>query len=50
MAKTLSGRTVAFAVFFAVSVVRSLFGDRKPVAAICHAPWTLSEADVVRDH
>ena len=21
----------------------------KPVAAICHAPWTLVEADVVRD-
>ena len=21
----------------------------KPVAAICHAPWTLIEADVVRD-
>ena len=32
----------------AVSFVRSFFDDGKPVAAICHAPWTLVEADVVR--
>jgi protease I len=32
----------------AVSFVRSFFEDGKPVAAICHAPWLLVEADVVR--
>jgi len=32
----------------AVSFVRSFFDEGKPVAAICHAPWTLVEADVVR--
>jgi protease I len=32
----------------AVAFVRRFFEDRKPVAAICHAPWTLVEADVVR--
>ena len=32
----------------AVSFVRSFFDDGRPVAAICHAPWTLVEADVVR--
>jgi protease I len=32
----------------AVSLVRSFFDAGKPVAAICHAPWTLVEADVVR--
>jgi protease I len=32
----------------AVGFIRSFFDDRKPVAAICHAPWTLIEADVVR--
>jgi protease I len=33
----------------AVRFVRSFFEAGKPVAAICHAPWTLVEADVVRD-
>ena len=33
----------------AVSFVRDFVGSGKPVAAICHAPWTLAEADVVRD-
>jgi deglycase len=33
----------------AVSFARSFFEAGKPVAAICHAPWTLVEADVVRD-
>ena len=33
----------------AVDFVRSFFEAGKPVAAICHAPWTLIEADVVRD-
>jgi protease I len=32
----------------AVSFVRAFFDQDKPVAAICHAPWTLIEADVVR--
>jgi protease I len=32
----------------AVEFVRSFFEAGKPVAAICHAPWTLIEADVVR--
>jgi protease I len=33
----------------AVRFVRSFFEAGKPVAAICHGPWTLVEADVVRD-
>ena len=32
----------------AVEFVRSFFRAGKPVAAICHAPWMLVEADVVR--
>ncbi|QDT02063.1 Putative cysteine protease YraA [Rubripirellula lacrimiformis] len=32
----------------AVSFVRDFFQQHKPVAAICHGPWTLVEADVVR--
>jgi protease I len=32
----------------AVRFVKSFVDARKPVAAICHAPWTLVEADVVR--
>jgi protease I len=32
----------------AVRFVRSFFEAGKPVAAICHAPWALVEADVVR--
>ena len=32
----------------AVDFVRAFFEQGKPVAAICHAPWTLIEADVVR--
>ncbi|HEY8521095.1 MAG TPA: type 1 glutamine amidotransferase domain-containing protein [Gammaproteobacteria bacterium] len=32
----------------AVSFVRGFFEQGKPVAAICHGPWTLVEADVVR--
>ena len=31
----------------AVGFVRSFFEAHKPVSAICHAPWTLIEADVV---
>jgi protease I len=33
----------------AVSFVRDFVRSGKPVAAICHGPWTLVEADVVRD-
>lgn len=31
----------------AVGFVRSFFEQHKPVAAICHGPWTLVEADVL---
>ncbi len=31
-----------------VSFVRGFFQQGKPVAAICHGPWVLVEADVVR--
>ena len=31
-----------------MSFIRSFVESGKPVAAICHAPWTLVEADVVR--
>ena len=33
----------------AVSFTRAFFEAGKPVAAICHGPWTLVEADVVRE-
>jgi protease I len=33
----------------AVQFVRWFFDNKKPVAAICHGPWMLVEADVVRD-
>lgn len=36
----MDGRAVAF--------IRHFFDTSKPVAAICHGPWTLVEADVVR--
>ena len=32
----------------AVAFARAFFEAGKPVAAICHGPWTLVEADVVR--
>ena len=32
----------------AVAFVKAFFAAGKPVAAICHAPWVLAEADVVR--
>jgi protease I len=31
----------------AVNFVKSFFAQHKPVAAICHAPWVLIEANVV---
>ncbi len=33
----------------AVTFVQTFVESGKPVAAICHGPWTLIEADVVRD-
>ena len=33
----------------AVKFIGSFLESGKPVAAICHAPWTLVEADAVRD-
>jgi protease I len=33
----------------AVAFTKAFFEAGKPVGAICHAPWTLIEADVVRD-
>jgi protease I len=32
----------------AVRFVRAFFDSGKPIGAICHGPWTLVEADVVR--
>jgi protease I len=32
----------------AVQFVKRFFDDGKPIAVICHGPWTLVEADVVR--
>jgi protease I len=32
----------------AVAFVRAFFEQEKPVGVICHGPWTLVEADVVR--
>ncbi len=32
----------------AVSFIKAFFDAGKPVGAICHAPWTLIEADVVK--
>ena len=32
----------------AVNFVKEFFNAGKPIAAICHGPWTLVEADVVR--
>lgn len=33
----------------AVEFVHSFFSSHKPVAAICHGPWLLVEADVLHD-
>jgi len=33
----------------AVSFLQELFSEGKPVGVICHGPWTLVEADLVRD-
>lgn len=34
----------------AVVFVKSFGAEGKPIAAICHAPWVLVEADLVRGH
>jgi protease I len=34
----------------AVAFVRHFVDAKKPIAAICHGPWTLIEADGVRGH
>jgi len=34
----------------AVQFVRAFFDGGKPIAAICHGPWTLVEADIVRGY
>jgi len=34
----------------AVAFVRAFFEQYKPVAAICHGPWTVIEADQARGH
>lgn len=33
----------------AVQLVKDFFAAGKPIAAICHGPWLLAEADVIRD-
>lgn len=33
----------------AVNLVKSFVDKKKPVGAICHAPWLLASADVVKD-
>ena len=32
----------------ALRIVRDFFASGKPVAAICHGPWLLAEADVIK--
>ncbi len=32
----------------AISFIKSFFENHKPVGAICHAPWLLAEADVLK--
>jgi protease I len=34
----------------AVNFVKLMFDQGKPIAAICHGPWLLVEAAVIRDH
>ncbi|HWE82310.1 MAG TPA: type 1 glutamine amidotransferase domain-containing protein [Gaiellaceae bacterium] len=33
-----------------IGFVREFYSSGKPIAAICHGPWVLVEADLVRDH
>ena len=32
----------------ALTFVKGFFDEKKPVAAICHGPWTLIDADVIK--
>ena len=32
----------------AIGIIREFDAAKKPVAAICHGPWLLAEADIVR--
>lgn len=32
----------------AIAITKAFFAKKKPVASICHGPWTLASADVVR--
>ena len=32
----------------ALEITKAFFGKNKPVASICHGPWTLASADVVK--
>ena len=32
----------------AIAIIREFYSAEKPVAAICHGPWLLVEADIVR--
>src|SRR3546814_7022512 len=34
----------------AITFIKDFFDNDKPVAAICHAPWLLVEARVVKGH
>lgn len=34
----------------AVSFVKEINGQNKPIAAICHGPWLLINADIVKGH
>src|ERR1700741_1998672 len=34
----------------AVAFVKSFFDSKKPVAAICHGPWTVIEAGAAKGH
>ena len=32
----------------AIEITKTFFADNKPVASICHGPWTLAAADVIK--
>jgi protease I len=34
----------------AVSFVKKIYHANKPIAAICHGPWTLINADIIKGH
>jgi deglycase len=49
VADKLQGKRVAFLATDMVEQVRQFFEQGKPVGVICHGPWMLVEAGVVRD-